>query len=97
VRAPVLGLAFELNLDTGERMDDHLGLDPAEEAAHWFLLDLAAAREHSIGLAGPPLPGLVGPVPPGQVLEALERPRPGAAAALLARAREAVAAARTRG
>jgi hypothetical protein len=37
----------------------------------WFLLDVAAAREHALALTGPPLPELIGPVPRPAVLAAL--------------------------
>ncbi|KAI7092067.1 hypothetical protein KC356_g7 [Hortaea werneckii] len=36
---------FELNLNTGPNRCDHIGLDPAKEASHWFLLDIAFGRE----------------------------------------------------
>src|SRR3954454_7839135 len=34
---------WQLNLNTGEGMADHVGLDPSAEPAHWFVLDLALA------------------------------------------------------
>lgn len=64
-------LPFELNLNTGEGTADHVGLDPSAEAAHWFLLDLAIARERSTPLIGPPLHVLVGEIQRPAVLEAL--------------------------
>jgi Domain of unknown function (DUF4111) len=68
---PVWPLPFELNLNTGPGMADHVGLDPAAEAAHWFLLDLAIARDHSTPLAGPPLHSLLGEIPRPAVVDAL--------------------------
>ena len=68
---PTWPLPFELNLNTGAGMEDHVGLDPGAEAAHWFVLDLAIARERSIPLAGPPLYTLLGEIPRPVVLEAL--------------------------
>ena len=62
---------FELNLNTGPGMRDHVGLAPDAEAAHWFLLDLAIARERSMPLYGPPLRSLVGELPRPAVIEAL--------------------------
>lgn len=64
-------LPFELNLNTGHGTTDHVGLDPSAEAAHWFLLDLAIARERSTPLSGPPLHALLGEIPRPAVLEAL--------------------------
>jgi hypothetical protein len=71
VSAPRLGVGFELNLNTGEDIDDHVSSDPGGEAAHWFLLDLAAAREHARPLRGPPAATLVGAVPEPELLEAM--------------------------
>ena len=63
--------AFELNLNTGRAIDDHLTTDPADEAAHWFVLDLAAAAEVAVALAGPPADGVFGAVPRAVALGAL--------------------------
>ena len=68
---PAWPLPFELNFNTGRGMDDHVGLDPSAEAAHWFLLDLAIARERSTPLAGPPLHVLLGEIARTDVLDAL--------------------------
>jgi hypothetical protein len=35
---------FELNFNTGGRDPDHFVTDPAHEASHWFLLDIAMGR-----------------------------------------------------
>jgi len=68
---PKWPLPFELNLNTGRGTADHVGLDASAEAAHWFLLDLAIARERSTPLSGPPLHALLGEIPRPAVLEAL--------------------------
>jgi hypothetical protein len=68
---PAWPLPFELNLNTGRGRPDHVGLDASAEAAHWFLLDLAIARDRSTPLAGPPLHALLGEIPRPAVLEAL--------------------------
>jgi hypothetical protein len=60
-----LGPAFQLNLNTGPRMEQHAGYDPDAEPRFWFLLDVAIAREHARPLAGPH---------PETVLPALSRP-----------------------
>jgi hypothetical protein len=91
---PAWPLPFELNFNTGEGMADHVGLDPSAEAAHWFLLDLAIARERSTPLAGPPLHALLGDIPRPDVLDALRsaldwyaEEEPDAAASILAACR----------
>lgn len=68
---PGAAVPFELNLNTGPGMADHVGLDPQAEAAHWFLLDLSIARERSTPLYGPPLRSLLGEIPRPLVLDAL--------------------------
>jgi hypothetical protein len=62
---------FAINLNIGRRMPLHLATDPAEEPAHWFIIDLAMLREHGMPLLGPAAAELVGPVPSDQLLEAL--------------------------
>ena len=41
----------------------HVSFDPADEPAHWFVLDLAILRAHGRTLTGPPPAELVGPIP----------------------------------
>jgi hypothetical protein len=83
---------WSLNLNTGEGVH-HVGFDPANEPAHWFVLDLAAARVHAVPLAGPPAAALIPPVSDGTIAGALdemvdwyERNEPEHAAAARARA-----------
>ena len=45
--------AFELNLNTGPAIDDHLATDPADEPPYWFVLDLGAAANGAVALFGP--------------------------------------------
>ena len=71
VTTPARRPRFELNLNVGPRMPLHVSLDPADEPAHWFLLDLAILRDHGRALAGPPPGELVGPIPRRWLLEAL--------------------------
>jgi hypothetical protein len=63
--------AFELNLNTGPEIADHVTGDPAHEPPHWFVLDLAAAREGSRAVTGPPLGDLLGPIEDPVVIAAL--------------------------
>jgi hypothetical protein len=51
---------WELNLNTGEHETDHIGLDPAGEPSHWFVLDLALARQCALPLLGPSADELIG-------------------------------------
>lgn len=43
---------FQLNLNTGPRMEQHVGYDPDGEPRFWFVLDTAIARERARRLAG---------------------------------------------
>ncbi len=62
---------WELNLNTGSAIPDHVGLDPRAEPGHWFVLDLSMARDRSVTLFGPPLRDLLAPIPDGLVIDAL--------------------------
>jgi predicted nucleotidyltransferase len=72
VARPGRGQRFELNLNCGGGVR-HVGTDPEAEPSHWFVLDLALAREHAIALRGPPASTFVGPVADDVALEALAR------------------------
>ena len=65
------GPAFQLNLDTGPRMDRHVAFDPADDPAFWFVLDVAIGREAGRALTGPPAAEVFPPLPRGLVLAAL--------------------------
>lgn len=71
VAAPGARPAFELNLNTGSAIADHVTTDPADELPHWFVLDLAAAAERALRLVGPPASEVFGPVPRSVALDAL--------------------------
>jgi hypothetical protein len=62
---------FELNFNTGASLTDHLALDPAEEASHWFLLDIAQGREQGRSLFGPEPAAIFGAIPRLWQLEAI--------------------------
>ena len=59
------GPAFQLNLNSGARMTQHEGFDPAGEPRFWFTLDVAIARQHALPLTGRS---------PGDALPRLPRP-----------------------
>ncbi len=69
-RAPGALVRWELNLNTGAGIEDHVGLDPEAEPGFWFLLDLASAHEHAVALLGPPAQEVIGPPDPAGVGEA---------------------------
>jgi hypothetical protein len=52
---------WELNLNTGPAIREHLGLDASAEPSHWFVLDLALARQQGVTLFGPPPDLVIGP------------------------------------
>ena len=63
---------FLLNFNTGGDLTvDRLVLDPAEEASHWFLLDIAMGRALGRALFGPPPARVFAPIPRRWCLEAL--------------------------
>jgi hypothetical protein len=68
--APTRDLEFELDLNTGPE-GDRLLTELGGEPGHWYLIDLAIAREHGIALSGPPARELIGEPPREDVLEAL--------------------------
>jgi hypothetical protein len=57
--AAVAAPDWELNLNTGEGQPDHVGLDPAAEPRHWFVVDLAVAHQCGLTLFGPPPQDLI--------------------------------------
>jgi hypothetical protein len=62
---------FELNFNTGAGEIDHLTLDPAQEASHWFLLDIAQGRALGRSLLGPAPAQVFAPIPQPWALEAI--------------------------
>jgi hypothetical protein len=65
------GPAFQLNLNTGPRMEQHAGYDPADEPRFWFALDVSIARERARTLAGASPADLLPELPRPLVLSAL--------------------------
>ena len=61
VAAPRRNQGWELNFHTGPGVR-HAGHDPMAESWHWFVLDLAQAREHAITLYGEPAREVIGEV-----------------------------------
>jgi hypothetical protein len=75
VADPGAAPAFELNLNTGPAITDHLTTDPADEPAHWFVLDLAAAADVALAIHGRPPATIFGPALRPGVLDALRASR----------------------
>jgi len=71
VAAPGRAVPFEVNLNTGPAIEEHITFDPGDEPSHWFVIDLSIAREGAQALAGPPPERLIGPVARADVLAAL--------------------------
>lgn len=46
--------AFELNLNTGPAIPEHVSFDPEEEPFHWFVLDRAIGGAQAVVVHGPP-------------------------------------------
>jgi Domain of unknown function (DUF4111)/Nucleotidyltransferase domain len=63
--------AFDLNLNTGADRADHVGLEPGDEPAHWFVIDRAIARARGRTLYGPAPSDVLLAVPRGDLIAAL--------------------------
>jgi hypothetical protein len=70
VAAPRRNQGWELNFHTGPGVR-HAGHDPMAESWHWFVLDLAQAREHAITLYGEPARDVIGEVNENLIHDAL--------------------------
>jgi hypothetical protein len=71
------GPRFQLNLNTGPRMDHHVTYEPHEDPGFWFVVDASITRQHGVPMLGSPPASDVFPEPPrkrliGALLEALE-------------------------
>jgi hypothetical protein len=63
-------VSFELDLNTGPGLHEWR-TDPATAPAHWFVLDVAIARDRAPALAGPPATEVFPEQDRGRVLHAL--------------------------
>jgi hypothetical protein len=71
VATPRSDAAFEINLNTGPRMEPHVSFDPAADPRHWFIIDRAIARAHGVRLCGPRPERLFSALPRLWILQAL--------------------------
>jgi predicted nucleotidyltransferase len=68
-----LGPAFQLNLNTGPRMTQHVSYDASEDPRFWFVLDVAIGRQAGRTLAGPPPAEAFPELPAALIIESLQQ------------------------
>jgi hypothetical protein len=71
-RDDLAAASYQLNLNTGPRMQQHASLDPREDPAFWFVIDLAIGREHGRPLFGPAPTEVLPPFSRQQVAASLQ-------------------------
>jgi len=62
---------FELNLNTGARMDFRADFEPGDVEGFWFAIDRSIVREHGIPVHGPPADELIAEIPRESLLPLL--------------------------
>ena len=62
---------FDLNLNTGARMDFRVDEAPGDIEGFWFAIDRAILRDHGVALHGPPAADLFAPIPRSALLPLL--------------------------
>jgi hypothetical protein len=62
---------FELNLNTGARMDFRADFEPGDIEGFWFAIDRSIVREHGIAIHGPPADELIAEIPRASLLPLL--------------------------
>ena len=75
VQAATSEPGFDLNLNTGERMDFRADEAPGDIEGFWFAIDRAILRDHGIAVHGPPVAELFAPIPREAVLPLLAESR----------------------
>ncbi len=92
--AEAAGPAFQLNLNTGADMAQHVSYRANDDPRFWFVLDVAIGREHGRPLAGPVASEVFAGSPPALILRSLreslawqQRHDPNSAALVLAACR----------
>jgi hypothetical protein len=63
------GPRFQLNLNTGPRMDHHVAYDADDDPRFWFTIDVSIARQSAVPLIGPPATEVF-PEPPAPLVAA---------------------------
>ena len=62
---------FELNLNTGARMDFRADFAPGDIEGFWFAIDRSILREHGIAVYGPPAAEVIAEIPRASLLPLL--------------------------
>ncbi len=65
------GPSFQLNLNTGERLEHHLSFQPEQDPRFWFVIDVSIARQDAVVLAGRPASRMFPELPCPLVVAAL--------------------------
>jgi hypothetical protein len=65
------GPAYQLNLNTGARMQRQVAFDPGDDPRFWVVLDVSIGRQHGWTLHGPPARSAFPSLPGGLVLSAV--------------------------
>jgi hypothetical protein len=63
VHAPSVQPGFDLNLNTGARMEFRVDYQPDPDEAHWFAIDRTILAEHGVALLGPAPHDVFAPLP----------------------------------
>ncbi len=63
--------AYQLNLNSGPRMDRHVSFDADGDPRFWFVIDLSIGRAHGRALAGPEIADVIPELPRPLVVDAL--------------------------
>ena len=63
--------AYQLNLNSGPRMDRHVSFEADRDPRFWFVIDLSIGRAHGRALAGPEIANVVPELPRPLVVRAL--------------------------
>jgi hypothetical protein len=64
--------AFDLNLNTGARMELHVDYEPGKSEAHWYPIDRSILAAAGVALTGPPAAEVFAPIPRRLLLPVLE-------------------------
>ena len=70
-QGPSTAAAFELNLNSGERMPFRLDYEADPDEEFWFPIDRSILAAHGVALAGPPAAKVFAPIPREQLLPVL--------------------------
>jgi Nucleotidyltransferase domain len=72
VEHPTAEPGFELNLNTGARMDFRADFAPGDIEGFWFAIDRSILREHGLPVLGPPPGEVFAPIPRAVIAPVIE-------------------------